>query len=191
MYTFRANAEIGKLARAQGLGGGGGGISIQLGATSTTQCPVVVPQGVQPGQTFQINVNGTIMGVQCPAGMGPGSTFSIPVSIQPQPQPQPQVVQGQAVVSSVALGGGLECNEVPVALAAVGSPRETKIRLGLTREKLAAFYTIYDPSKLGSLDTILDHPALTVARVNDTCRNKYGVSPMDAVFDESMGAKMH
>jgi hypothetical protein len=159
VYTFRANVEIGKLARAQGLGGGGGGISIQLGATSTTQCPVVVPQGVQPGQTFQ--------------------------------QPQPQVVQGQAVVSSVALGGGLGCNDVPVALTDVGSPRETKIRLGLTREKLAAFYTIYDPSKLGSLDFILDHPTLTVASLNDTCRNKYGVSPMDAVFDESMGAKMH
>ena len=74
---------------------------------------------------------------------------------------------------------------------AVASPRETKIRLGLTREKLAAFYTIYDPSKLGSLDFILDHPTLTVASLNDTCRNKYGVSPMDAVFDESMGAKMH
>jgi len=94
VYTFRANAEIGKLARAQGLTAGGGGIAIQLGATSTVQCSVVVPQGVQPGQTFQINVNGTIMGVQCPAGMGPGSTFSI----QTQTQPQLQVAQ--------AVGGG-------------------------------------------------------------------------------------
>jgi hypothetical protein len=82
---------------------------------------VVVPQGVQPGQTFQINVNGTIMGVQCPAGMGPGSTFSIQTQTQtqPQPQPQPQVVLGQAVVSSVAVGGGgLDCNDVPVAQTA-------------------------------------------------------------------------
>ena len=71
---------------------------------------------------------------------------------------------------------------------AVGSPREMKIRLGLTREKLAAFYTIYDPSKLGSLDAILDHPVLTFANVNDTCRNKYGVSPMDAAFDDSVEA---
>jgi hypothetical protein len=78
---------------------------------------VVVPQGVQPGQTFQINVNGTIMGVQCPAGMGPGSTFSI--QTQMQPQPQPQVVLGQAVVSSVAVGGGgLDCNDVPLAQTA-------------------------------------------------------------------------
>ena len=49
--------------------------------------------------------------------MGPGSTFSI--QTQTQPQPQPQVVLGQAVVSSVAVGGGgLDCNDVPLAQTA-------------------------------------------------------------------------
>ena len=72
----------------------------QQPAVASVTYQIQVPAGVQPGQQFQVNANGSIIMVQCPPGYGPGST------IQVQVQSPAQAVRQAAAVVPVVVGGG-------------------------------------------------------------------------------------
>jgi len=84
-------------------------------AAPSTKVSVIIPLGVQPGQQFQIQMNGQIHSVICPYGAMPGQNAVVDVPTGPQAvaivqQPQPSLQQssssGKDLFRQAMTGGG-------------------------------------------------------------------------------------
>ena len=83
---------------------------------------VQVPMGVGPGQTFQVNVNGRLVQVQCPATATAGQTIQIlatgPAEIAQTAMPVALPVAGNNSAAAVYPVATMPTEAIPVALAA-------------------------------------------------------------------------
>ncbi len=100
------------------------------------QFRVVIPPGVRPGQSFEVNAGGTRMMVQCPFSAAPGSTITIqapagaapssPASAPPAVAPAPaRAPQQQPQQQAPAASGGPPSGQMDITVPAGVEPGES------------------------------------------------------------------
>ncbi|CAE7304608.1 unnamed protein product [Symbiodinium natans] len=57
-------------------------------APETVEIEVIVPDGVQPGDVFEVEYDGKMLEVDVPAGCGPGSAITLAIPVTPHETPQ-------------------------------------------------------------------------------------------------------
>ena len=99
-----------------------------------------VPPNAYPGQTFHANVNGQLVAVNVPPGVGPGSTLMIQVPVRPMvavAQPQMQMPPRPAA-NPAAQGAVAQLKRQQTAAALQPKPQTMVEKAQEDRERLRA-----------------------------------------------------